>query len=297
MEVSKQFKISDSFDNITQFLSGYMGDTICNDVMIDSLKKVKFKDYEQRILNFVTKQIPIEKIDPTYSLYKIGIYDQIPSHHVDITGDINSMFYTTLQADDKHLFLNCLDIQSLFLFLAENKSRSERYVFIPVVFGSEVNEVGHFAMLIFDHVNNYVYFADPNGKTTFFDNILIVHSEKNYKEDWMKTYHNQMYINCEEMIEKMITFYISSFNDSTGMNFKFIPRSTWNRLSNCMNRQLSNSLIGSGHCVMMGTLIMHYLHITNADIKVFFDLIGKLSDGELTELINAYSSGIYQFLE
>jgi hypothetical protein len=292
-----KFATSESFNKITHFLSGYMGESVCTDHMLEKLKKIKFNDYEKKVLNFITPQISVSSIGPSYSLYKIGIINQIPSHHVDVTGNINSMFYTTLQADDKHLFLNCLDIQSLFLFFVENKHKSKRYIFIPVVFGSEVNEVGHFAMLIFDNLQNNVYFADPNGKTTFFDDILVVHSEKHYREEWARNYHSQMYIDCEDLIEKLISFYISQFNDMCDMNFKFVSRKSWNKMSHCLNRHLSGSLIGSGHCVMMGTLIMNYLHVTNADVGMFFDLIGKLTDRELTELINAYSSGIYQFFD
>ena len=290
------FYMSNEFTHITQILSGYMGESVCSGQMIDILRRLDFKNYENKILNFITSQIPICNVHPTYSLYKIGICDEIASRHVDIMGDIDTMFYTTLQADDKHLFLNCLDVQSLFLFLIENNAKCEKYVFIPVVFGSEVNEVGHFAMLIFDNVKHEVYFADPNGKTNFFDNILIVHSKKNKTDDWMVQYYNDMYINCEELIEKLFSYYISEFNVATGMTYKFMPRLTWNRWAHGLNKSLENSLIGSGHCVITATLIMNYLHTTNADVKSFFESIGKLSQNELIELINAYSSGMYQLL-
>ncbi len=296
MMACKPFALSEDFSNITQILSGYMGESICSEEMMNTLRRVQFKDYENKILNFVTNQVPINKVDPTYALYKIGICDGIPQHHVNIVGDIDQMFYITIQADDKYLFLNCLDVQSLFLFLVENNTKSERYVFIPIVFGSEVNEVGHFAMLIFDNVKSEVFFADPNGKTSFFDNILIVHSKKNKTDDWMASYYSDMYINCEEMIEKLMAFYVNDFNTATGMTYKFIPRQVWNRLGHGLNRQLGDSLIGSGHCVITATLIMNYLHTTNADIRAFFDSVGKLTQNELVEIINAYSSGIYQML-
>lgn len=151
-------------------------------------------------------------------------------------------------------------------------------------------------MLIFDKVKFEVFFADPNGKTTFFDNILIVHSKKSTTSDWMASYYNDMYINCEEMIEKMFIYYVNEFNTATGMTYKFIPHATWNRRCYSLNKSLGNSLIGSGHCVITATLVMNYLHTTNVDVKAFFESMGKLSQNELIELINAYSSGIYQLL-
>jgi hypothetical protein len=59
---------------------------------------------------------------------------------------------------------------------------------------------------------------------------------------------------------------------------------------------MDESLIGSGHCVITGTLIINYLHVTNFDIETVFHIISQIPKDNLTELINSYSAGIYQLI-
>jgi len=282
--------------HVSETISGFCDETLCTQGMLKKIQSVDFTKYESNILNFITNQISIDSIQPGYSLYKIGLFGGEASHHIDIRGDIRSMFYTTLQVDDKHLFLNCLNIESLFSFLTENCEKTERYVFIPVGLRSEVHSIGHFSVLIFDIINKMVYFADPNGKTSFFDNTIVKHSEKNKTDSWASLYYDDMYINSEVLTDKLFACYINNFNNSTGSKYKFIPRSTWNSKQYCLNKDMDESLIGSGHCVITGTLIINYLHVTNFDIETVFHIISQIPKDNLTELINSYSAGIYQLI-
>lgn len=296
MSLSLQYPINDPLAHVSDTISGFCDETLCTKDMLDKIRTVNFNRYENSILNFITNQVSIDSVQPNYSLYKIGLLDGEPSHHTDIRGDISSMFYTSLQTDDKHLLLNCLDIESLFLFLSENRIKSRRYVFIPVSFGSDVHTIGHFSVLIFDTMQNMVYFADPNGKTSFFDNVFINYSKKNKTDSWASLYYAEMYIDSEVLIEKLFACYINKFNSSTGSTYKFIPRSTWNPKEYCLNKNIDSSLIGSGHCVITGTMIINYLHMTNFDIEQMLEIISKIPTDKIIELINSYSAGIYQLL-
>lgn len=287
---------SQAFNDLTTKLNGFMETGICDDQIHKKLRTLKFNIYE-KLLNFLTNQIAINSINPIYSLYKIDTISETSSYHIDISGEIGNMYYTTIQADDRHIFLNCLNIESLLIFLVENsvKNKNNRYIFIPVVFGSEVNEVGHFSSLVFDIKENKVYFCDPNGFTNFFDNIHIIHSNRN-NNYWAMQFYNNMYINSEKLIEKLITCYINDLNEKFGTEYKFISRMEWNPTKYSFNRSFNNSVIGNGHCVITTTIIINYLKNTDCNVNELYQKIGSLKNEEVLEIINSYSVGIAQIV-
>lgn len=314
--MSEQHIWSVDFVDVYNTLNGFMDVGIYNETIQKTIKKCPFNKYE-KLLNFLTGQEPLAKISPSYSIYKASLFTGVASHHIDLTADITNSFTTTIQADDKFLFLNCPSAISLMDFLFSNLNGSKRYIFIPVLFGSEVNEVGHFSTLIFDTQKMNVYFADPNGKTKFFDNIFYVHAklqntsgaidnsnkqnssqspEQSPTNDFPTHLQPDMYVNTEEMMEDMIKLYISALNEVSGFEFKFVERLKWNRWSKSVNTNYDTATIGSGHCVILSTMIFHYMHITKADPIVIYDKLSKMSQQEIIELINSYSVGIYNIL-
>ena len=299
--------------DFSEKLSSCMGTGICDKNVHNKIAASGFKKYE-KIFNFLTGQLPVNSIDPTYSMYKVSLFTGQASHHIDISASIGNMYYTTIQADDKFLFLNCLSLESLMTFLIENSKETntldilastviddKTYIFIPVVFGSEVNTVGHFGLLTFNIVTREVFFIDPNGKSGFFDNIFYVMSGKcDYgNEPWMKqySYSDEMYIDTENLVENMIELYITNLNTTFGTNYKFVKRAKWNAKGYTINKNYDASLIGSGHCVCTGTLIANYLHITKDTPSSVFEKLSKMSQSEIIELINSYSIGMYSLLQ
>ena len=283
--------LTEPFIEITNKIMGFIGDGLCDSYVHNKLSTVTF-DWYEKILNLITSQKSVKSIDPSYSLYKVNIFTETADHHIDMISNIGNMFYTTIQADDKFIFLHCLHIDSLIAFLAENFNSNNKYVFIPVVFGSEVNKIGHFSMLVFDIMTNKVYFADPNGKTHFFDDIMIKHCIIDI--DFFSEYTNDMYINCEQLIEKIFIFYINQLNSKFDTKYTFISRTTWNPNKYHLNKSISTSQIGNGHCVITSTLIANYLSTTNSDIKELYIKFDNMTENEILQLINSYSVGIYE---
>lgn len=290
--------MSNEFKDFENKLMSCMGSGICDDNKRHTIASAGFGKYE-KVMNFLLNQNPVSNISPTYSMYKANLYTGIASHHVNIEGDIKESYYTTVQASDGVLFFNCLSIESLMMFLMDN-TNSSSYVFIPVVYGSEVNEVGHFAMLTFNVITKEVFFVDPNGKASFFDNIFYVLSGKatHGSEPWVSQYiySDEMMIDCEMMIENMLGLYVNDLNSTFGLTYKFIKRSVWNPYSHTINRNYDDTLIKSGHCVCTGTLIADYMSKTNSHPKDVFECLQKLSTKEIVELINSYSMGMYSLL-
>lgn len=172
------FAISSSLDEICGRLGSFLADdNFCNESIHKKLRTMTFQHCDE-ILNMITGQSTIHSINPSYSIYKINVFNDTPIHEVDLESNIGDAFHTTIQVDGTYLFLNCLNILSLMLFLGENSRDLNRYVFIPVIFSTEIHEHGHATMLVFDVVSKNVYFADPNGKSVYFDNMMLKHAKK-----------------------------------------------------------------------------------------------------------------------
>ena len=249
------FSTSNEFVEFSDQLSGCMSDGLCSEEVHKAISEMKFRQYE-KIFNLLSGQSPVSSINPSYSMYKASLFTNQASHHIDISANIQNMFYTTLQADDKFVFLNCLCLESLVTFLAENSKESTVYISIPVVLMTEIHKFGHFCILTFNIVSREVFFIDPNGTTTFFDSIFYKISEKSdhKNESWMKqyTYSDEMYVDSERLIENIFELYISNLNNSFGTNYNFVRRTRWNLSGYSINKKFDNSLIKSGIVYVSG---------------------------------------------
>lgn len=176
------FVISNSLNEICGRLGSFLGDDgFCDEAKRKKLSTMSFCHCDH-VINMITGQSSIQSQEPTYSIYKINVFGENPEHEIDLTSHIGNSFHTTIQVDGNYLFLNCLNIMSLMLFLGENSKDFNRYVFIPIVFSTEIHENGHATMLAFDVISKKVYFLDPNGKSSYFDNIMLKYAEKNKEE-------------------------------------------------------------------------------------------------------------------
>lgn len=289
-------------------------DNICcgmyNDTMKKQILSCKFEKYE-KIFNFLTDQISVNDIDPTYSIYKINLFTNKVSHHCDITENIGNNHYATIRGNEHFLFFHCLSMESLLMFLTNNtinlgNDKFKKYVFMPFVFLSELTTIGHFSLIIFDVIDKQVYFADPNGTTSFFNNIFYDIAKTQTKSmsssttDSMLNFYpdmfDDMYVDSELIVETVIEHYINKLNECAGYEYKFIKRNQWNPIGYTINKSYEGTYIGSGHCVAIGTLIANYCQIKKCNPIEIYTLLSKLSKSEIIELINSYSIGMYNIL-
>lgn len=309
---SQLFKVSDELIQITSVLQNNICCGVYNENIKNKLTKCNFSQHEQ-LFNFLLDQNSVKNIDPTYSIYKANLFTNEVSHYCDICEEIKDGYYTRIEANDKYLFLNCLSVDSLCVFLFDNTREFNRYVFIPVSMTSEIYEKGHYSIIIFDIIEKLVYFADPNGKTSFFNNIFYTYSRmcpkkekcndaivdnsiKPNQDNLDYSMLEDMYIDSEDLIEKMFELYIENFNITTGSCFKFVKRNTWNQNGNTINKTYNGSVVGSGHCLALGVLIANYCHIKKCVPNEIYELFSKLSTSEIIELINSYSIGLYNIM-
>jgi hypothetical protein len=288
-----------AFDIICDKFQDFLPDDgICDESVYKKLSTLSYSNYEH-VLSFLTKQTSVGNVEPTYSMYKVSLFDEIVAHEMDITANIKNMYHTTVQAEDNFLVLNCLNVDSLCMFLIENTRDFNRYIFIPIIFGTEIHDNGHATLMAFDVVEKKVYLIDPNGKTDYFDNIFLKYAEKN-KEEWMteeifKEFYSSSYIDSEPFVEKLIGCYIGDLNTRYDLNYNFVSRKEYNKTGKSINKNFKNSSIGSGHCMIISIMIAHFLS-TNTDVGNISENFGRLSDDEILQIINSYSVAIFRHL-
>jgi hypothetical protein len=293
------FISTNSFNTICDKLQDFLPeDGICDESVHKKLSTLSYPDYEH-VLSFLTRQSSVRNIEPSYSLYKVSLFNEIVAHELDITADIKNMYHTTVQAENNFLVLNCLNVDSLCMFLIENTRDSNRYVFVPIIFGTEIHDSGHAALMAFDVIEKKVYLIDPNGKTDYFDNLFLKQVEKN-KEEWMteeifKEFYSSSYIDSEPFVEKLIECYIGELNARYDLNYRFIPRKEYNRTAYSINKNFKDSSIGSGHCMIISIMMAHFLS-TNSDVSEISSNFGRLSISETLQIINSYSVAIFRYL-
>lgn len=249
------------------------------------------------LISLISGQEPIASTYPYYSLYKINIYNKRTSHLLDIFDGSGGDHQTTIQYDDGHLVLHIFSVESLIFYIGDIKSK---YIFLPVSFSSENGKSGHQTSLIIDTINKRFYLYDPNGESSYFNNIFVEAVKKNMKGSQIENNINinDLYFDGTELIDILIKGYLNDIKEKLDIVYEYIPSDIWNPSKKVLNPSFGkNIIIGSGHCVITTILFLHYLHITGEDIRDAFERLGTLSSGELIYLINSYSYRIYQTLK
>jgi hypothetical protein len=274
--------------SLYKHIGGMMECGFCDDKMHHKIATSSFDTYEN-ILNMFAGQVKINMCVPTYSMYRINIFSQNEEHYIDMESKNNNIFHTAIQADDDYLFLNCLSTETTCIYLSMN-TNNKRYVFVPLIFNSEINESGHFTFLIFDVLNNKVYIMDPNGESSFFNDVMILHAKKNktFKDTELEMMSAHMIINSEQLIN----IYIKKLNIDFGLTYEFISRTIWNPLNLVLNKHLDNSGIPGGNCVIISTILMYYLINKQSELIEPYKLLSEISSEQMIQIINGCSVGM-----
>ncbi len=282
---------------ILSAITPFFGDDICNDTIFRKLATMGNNEHTN-LIKILIDQNPPSK-NSTYSMYKVNILNNEASHHLDIDkyNYDADQYYNTIQCDDQNIFLHILSVDSMLEYIEDNCHK--KYLYFPVVFGSEVHKFGHFSVIIFDIAERKVYMVDPNGRSSFFDNMLIKYIEKTGNKElegvMLNSLYNNLHIDGVNLVNKLIEQYVHEFNFMSSINFRFIPSSDWNKNNLVINRTFPKScVINSGNCVMMTTLLIHLTHLfQDKEIKEIYHTIAEMPDEELIHLINGYSVGVY----
>jgi hypothetical protein len=277
--------------SITEFIDD---NNICDKKMRSQLSRLNNKDNET-LLSILCAQKSITASFPYYSLYKFNIMTNKFSHHLDITDDSGDEHSLSIQYDNNHLMLHILSIESLMFYLGDSSEihNASRYVFFNVSLSSENKDAGHRTCLLIDTHRCEAYLYDPNGNTTFFNNIFSEEATKH----GMK-YTNDLYFDGHIAINKLFEGYFDDLKTRLGTTIKFVPSDKWNPNKYVLNPSFSSKVvIGSGHCVITTIMLIHVLHLTQEDLSLVFKELGKLSDEQLIYVINGYSCSVHNLMK
>ena len=267
---------------------------ICDENVKKNLSTMNRKEYDV-MMSLVTGQKPVIDTLPSYSLYNVNIYNKKFSHHLDIFDESGDEHQITIQYDDGHIVLHTFSVESLILYLDDIKSR---YVFLPIAFSSENKKDGHHTSLIIDKKENKFYLYDPNGRSSYFNNIFAESANtltNSANASVINT--SDFYFDGHELIDILMKGYVDDIKRKFGVKYEYVTSNIWNPLKKVLNPTFDkNSLIGSGHCVITTILFLHYLHVTNYNVAEAYQQLGSLNTNELIYLINGYSCWAYQTL-
>lgn len=268
---------------------------IYNEKVHDFITKLKYSQFET-ILCSLTNQMPISKIkNLEYTIYKQNFMTSKFEHYLDIKHDSSIVSYPNeVQISDQTMVLNMMSIRSMVDYINKHKS-NRRYIYFPFTYSSETKTCSHQAMLVLDTMENNVYLMDPNGSTSYFNDILYESLMKNGFVDENKARQmNNMYgINYNSVVEDMIQKYFEQFQ-IFNMKYTYIRTKKWNPYRKSLNSsKYEDTYIGTGHCVILTLLLCHFSSVTGYDLEEIWKVFGKLSKDDMVVLINNYTCNIY----
>lgn len=134
--------------------------------------------------------------------------------------------------------------------------------------------------MIIDNFEHCVYFFDPNGWTTFFDdNVPVKIGEKLIYLRYTKF-----------MLEKLFERYFDEVGNYLGIKYKFIPSFQWNPRNLHLNKKFTGSQVDyGGNCVGFTILFFHYLILSKKSIRSCLEDLYGIEDQYKIQLINDYS--------
>ena len=259
---------------------------LCTKQTHTKISTCKFSILES-IRNFIFNQKSYEIINPSYCTYLINCfvnhYNSKTEFYTSYQEKFNKDFsHTIIQRVDNNIVLNTLSVNSMSDYIKLNESN--QFIFIPVSLSppycKDKTLPGHACCLIIDNFEHCVYFFDPNGWTTFFDEQLPI-----------KIDEKLIYLRYTKfMIEKLFEKYFSDVGSYLGITYKFIPSSQWNPRNLALNKKFTGSQVDyGGNCVGFTILFFHYLILTKKSIRTCAEDLNSLEDQYKIQLINDYS--------
>lgn len=294
-----------NYRRVVSLLSNIMQEGIADTKMIKKLCTISSKTYDTYINFPLLDQTSIHAHEGIqYTAYSIDFVTRECIKTPDFEGmTIKGVMpdhvpWFQFVANDCILSLNGFSPNSLGILLEKNCAKN--FVYIPIMTDTLVKDSGHCSGLIFDLRLLEVYFVDPNGKASFFDDVLIEHirKNKNMSAEEKCTYEefkDQIIIDSEALMNTIFIQYINDLNASHGCDYKFITRMNWCRNQEiCLNINYKEALIGSGHCVILTLMIFYIMEQAGGKESLFdiMDMLRRLTEFEMIQLINACIVGV-----
>jgi len=213
---------------------------ICDEKILDTIKHSSILVFE-KIMQTIMNQKGINKKEASYILLKTGILTGETEIVIEINDDIGNQFHTTLDSDGENIYLHSYSYQDIFNLIEYSKKSKLKYVFITLTYGSSFYKNSHVAPLVIDIKNEKVYLFEPNGSSSYFNNIMSKSNKPIVDFDIDTNIYVKLLFDC----------YFNNFNEIYSTKYEFIECSKWNPKGLIINRTFKESIIGAGHCVIV----------------------------------------------
>jgi hypothetical protein len=309
-------KISEEtpLDTITDNFHGFVDFELCDTDMVKKFQLLKVNQMED-ILNSNCDQNNISAFNTKLSVFKIDFETGKPEHFIDVDNhemqnQQRNIFSTFIESYDDNLVMSIMTPESFGLYLTDKKNQGKKYIFYPMSFWDSSIRNGHQVALVIDTVKKQVYLFDPNGRSSFFNhtklyqyvNVTSDSDNKQENKQEIKEYdfskidrelYDQLYQYNDRLIDKLLSFYCEQISKVVGVKYTFIPSTIWNPYRLNFNMSHKNSIVGRGHCVIITIMILHYLYLTQYNLKDVIKSFEKLSDEEIVLVIGSYTKKIH----
>jgi len=259
INLSNQFMLTHlDFQSIVEPLIPYLESGICTQTIHNKISQCKFSILEN-ITNFLFNQKSFNNCDWYCSSYSINLeFKNNNSTQANFQTSYSDIYNKDtwpicLIKNNKDLILNIPSVNTMCEYIQLNNSN--KYIFIPVSFcppfTNDKNISGHYTCLIIDNYENCVYFFDPNGWTSYFN------------DNFFETNKYQRYL------EKIFEKYFCDLSEFAGIKYNFVPASQWNPRNLYLNKRYVGSQVDNGgNCVAFTILFFHYLFLTKSLPKI-----------------------------
>lgn len=288
INLTNKFIISHlDFQSVIEPLIPYLELGICTNYVYNNISRCKYSILE-KITNFLFNQKSFYNCDFYCSSYSINLESRY-SNSTQV--NFQTSYKDECNEDDcpicliknnKNLILNIPSVFTMHEFLQLNNTN--KYTFVPVSFcpplTNDKKKSGHYTCLIINNEENSVYFFDPNGWTSYFND--------NYSD-------TEIYL---RYFEKLFKKYFDDLSKFSGIKYNYVSAYQWNLLNLHLNKRFIGSQIDNGgNCVALTILFFHYLFLTDFSPKIALEKLSKLCDEQKIQLINDYSIGLNRFIE
>lgn len=203
--------------------------------------------------------------NPIYSIYTQDFESDEFNYITDYIPE-NSIFPISLDITSEKISMDVLEVQTLIEYI----KICDKNIFLPIIYSSDLKDAGHIGFMLVDSEQNCAYLVDPNGKPTYFNNVV------NY--------------NVSDKIEEMLYKYFKC------VGVEYIHSNIWNSNNIVINKNFRNNYISSGHCSILTIMLSHMICKTDMSPKEIYQILGSLNNYELMFVIKIYSEYVYMLL-
>lgn len=258
--------------------------------------RMGFKNYIMALSIFCDQPSHIPHMYPIFSSYTIDVEEAEPKRHDYIDGsDVEGGDYQMMiYAANKTIYFQPYPPSVICGLIDFNDNR---FLFLPLIITKGLMKgSAHAISMIIDKKLREIYLFDPNGRTTYFNDIML----RYYMDKGIELppdIQQEMVIDTTFKINDMMSMYVEDINKSmtdSNKHYRFVDYSTWNPNLSVINQTFEDEL--NGFCVTLNLMVCRLMNTTNNSIYNVYDTIAKMNQKEFRRYLSKFSKDLFNAL-